>query len=253
MVTTRSNKTSASQSANQPDTDQPKIDQALGGEGSETITKGKKRSVDKEEGGDGKKGVGEDGHTEKKRKVEQDKKDDKVKSDDDQQETDRDVQGNDNKLPSTGDKADITAAEKDISKHADVLEYGRIHFLYKPRVEIMHPSSISEVQRLHIILQPHDEDHPETFEKDGKKEKPPVMSRLIGVGRKVLPDAEKKAEGAPPPPQSTGGQGRGNNLGRSGRQPWVYFERQCLQVGIIMWFSYIITDSGVSFRMSAQT
>jgi hypothetical protein len=231
MVTTRSNKASVSQSANWPDADQPKIDQALGGEGEEKISKGKKRGIDKDEGkdtedkdegGDGKKEVGEDGHAEKKRKVagaRPDDRDDKVKSDDDQEETKRDVQGDDNKEPSNVDKTDITAAEKDISQHADVLEYGRIHFLYKPRVEVMHPSSISEVQRLHIILQPHDEKHPETFEKDGKKEKPPVMSRLIGVGRKVLPDAEKKAEGAPPPPQSTGGQGRGNNLGRSGRQP----------------------------------
>lgn len=83
----------------------------------------------------------------------------------------------------------------------------------------MHPSDISEVQRLHIILQPHDEKNPETFEKDGKGEKEPVLSRLIGVGRKVLPDAEKKNEGTPAAPRSTGGQGRGNNLGRGGRQP----------------------------------
>lgn len=227
MVTTRSNKSSASQSANQPDADQPKIDQALGGKGEEKITKGKKRGAEKaaeekDEGDDRLDEAKEDSHAEKKRKVadvQQDKPDEKVESDNDQKEKTKTAQGDDDNDTSTVDKTDITAAEKDISKHADVLEYGRIHFLYKPRVEVMHPSSISEVQRLHIILQPHDEKHPETFETDGKKEKPPVLSRLIGVGRKVLPDAGKKAEGAPPPPQSTGGQGRGNNLGRSGRQP----------------------------------
>lgn len=235
MVTTRSSKSSASQSANQPDSDQPKIDQALGASGGETKTKGKKRTASKakdEEKEDDQevqavsKEQVEEEHADKKRKVEGDAQD--VGKDDPAPEA-KDESKEDSKPETESkpvehqipDKSEVTAAEKDLTKHADVLEYGRIHFLYKPRVEIMHPSDISEVQRLHIILQPHDEKHPETFEKDGKGEKRPVLSRLIGVGRKVLPDAEKKSEGAPPPPQSTGGRGRGNNLGRGGRQPCV--------------------------------
>lgn len=123
-------------------------------------------------------------------------------------------------------KPQITSAEKDITSHSSVSEYGRIHFLYKPRVETPHPTSITDVQRLHIILQPHDRSHPETFEtgtgtEDQVKEKKPVLNRLIGVGRKVLPDLDKKNEGTPAAPASTGGRGRGNNAGRGGRQPLV--------------------------------
>jgi hypothetical protein len=55
---------------------------------------------------------------------------------------------------------------------AEVLERGDIFFLYRPRVEEEHPSSLADVQRFFIVLRP----------EGGKK------LRLLAVGRKRLPD-----------------------------------------------------------------
>jgi hypothetical protein len=55
---------------------------------------------------------------------------------------------------------------------AEVLERGDIFFLYRPRVEEEHPSSLADVQRFFIVLGP----------EGGKK------LRLLAVGRKRLPD-----------------------------------------------------------------
>ena len=54
----------------------------------------------------------------------------------------------------------------------EVLERGDIFFLYRPRVEEEHPSSLADVQRFFIVLRP----------EGGKK------LRLLAVGRKRLPD-----------------------------------------------------------------
>lgn len=110
------------------------------------------------------------------------------------------------------DTQEAKEAEKELVQHDNVTEYGTIHFLYKPKVstlsstgnvspfpvqysrciadhtsrcsqvETLHPSSVDDVQRLHIILQPHKQDDP-----SGK----PVLSRMLHIGRKVLPAAGK--------------------------------------------------------------
>ncbi|KAJ9107561.1 hypothetical protein QFC21_001020 [Naganishia friedmannii] len=89
-----------------------------------------------------------------------------------------------NETDATGaaDAQEVQHAEKELAKNDNVIEYGRIHFLYKPKVEVEHPTSVDDVQRLHIILQPHKEEDP-----SGK----PVLSRMLHVGRKVLPTAGK--------------------------------------------------------------
>lgn len=113
--------------------------------------------------------------------------------------------------PTTGatDMQEVKEAEKDLVQHDNVTEYGTIHFLYKPKVcprlaasspihtvslsallipvmalqvEVLHPGSVDEIQRLHIILQPHKQEDPA-----GK----PVLSRMLHIGRKVLPAAGK--------------------------------------------------------------
>ncbi|KAJ9123194.1 hypothetical protein QFC22_001387 [Naganishia vaughanmartiniae] len=104
-------------------------------------------------------------------------------------ETESHVENNENKevadkTNATGaaDAQEVQHAEKKLAKNDNVIEYGRIHFLYKPKVEVEHPASVDDVQRLHIILQPHKEEDP-----SGK----PVLSRMLHVGRKVLPSAGK--------------------------------------------------------------
>jgi hypothetical protein len=119
----------------------------------------------------------------------------------------------DEKATGATDTEDVKEAEKDLVEHDNVTEYGTIHFLYKPKVrellcietspiqstswtildpsliivaslqvEVLHPGSVDDVQRLHIILQPHKQDDP-----SGK----PVLSRMLHIGRKVLPAAGK--------------------------------------------------------------
>ena len=38
--------------------------------------------------------------------------------------------------------------------HAGVVEEGRIYFLYRPRVNVDHPTSIDDIQRFFMILAP---------------------------------------------------------------------------------------------------
>ncbi|MCZ4090445.1 hypothetical protein [Sinorhizobium psoraleae] len=66
-------------------------------------------------------------------------------------------------------------AEPGQERETVVLEEGDIFFLYRPRVEEEHPSSIGDVQRFEMVLRPH----------GGEK------VRLLVVGRKRLPEAER--------------------------------------------------------------
>ncbi len=105
-------------------------------------------------------------------------------------------------------------AEERILKRDDILEYGRIFFLYKPKVSFMdrpfvclaisfinfefffldslphwneqvetpHPQSTDDIQRLHIILQPH----------STANSKDPSLSRLLIIGRKTFPTEKSR-------------------------------------------------------------
>jgi hypothetical protein len=59
-----------------------------------------------------------------------------------------------------------------------VLERGNIHFVYRPRVEATSASGLEDIQRLFMILSPHDNER----------------LRLIVLGRKGLPEIEDRHE-----------------------------------------------------------
>lgn len=149
--------------------DQPKIDEILGGtdagKGKGKGGRGKKRSVEIDGEGKGDGDEGEEKGAKREEKDEVKGKESKDESKDDAKVTKNDGEPametkggpageshpnkkrklDDNPTedhptdhshgtghPST--KQQVQEAEKDLVKHEDVLEYGRIHFLYKPRV-----------------------------------------------------------------------------------------------------------------------
>lgn len=61
------------------------------------------------------------------------------------------------------------------TKDSNVLEHGRIFFLYKPKVGVEHVKSVDDTARFHIVLKPH----------SSPSDQPPI---LIIVGRKYLPN-----------------------------------------------------------------
>jgi hypothetical protein len=59
---------------------------------------------------------------------------------------------------------------------SEVLEHGRITFLYRPRVEEQHADELADVQRLLVLLAPKDN----------------AFQRLIAIGRKRIPRSAKR-------------------------------------------------------------
>ena len=79
-------------------------------------------------------------------------------------------------------KVKDTKGEKlSLQKQEEVLEYGRIYFFYKPKVNDTDPKNIDDVAKLHIVLTPQKDT-------DGK----PKHSRLIIMGRKILPESHQQ-------------------------------------------------------------
>jgi hypothetical protein len=63
-------------------------------------------------------------------------------------------------------------------KPSNVIEEGRIYFIYRPKVNQDNPKSVDDVQRFFMILCP-------TSRKDGK-------SRIVAIGKKHLPSVPKR-------------------------------------------------------------
>lgn len=140
--------------------DQPRIDDAVkgGNDGARTVRKRKQSDT-------------------RETKEEKDREDQKSKDAHENKEEDEKEAP-----PAKAAKVDAhtSKVEQELVKEDPVIEYGRIHFLFKPKVEMEHPKSVDDVQRLHIILQPHAKSRPDET----------VKSRLLHIGRKTLPGGD---------------------------------------------------------------
>lgn len=145
--------------------DQPRIDDAVSGgnEGARVVRKKRKESSPSSSGGGGD-GV-KDGKSKEERKGRK-------------ETADEEPPAKAAKLESSDPHT--TQVEHELVKEEPVIEYGRIHFLFKPKVETEHPKSVDDVQRLHIILQPHAKSRPDQT----------VKNRLLHLGRKTLPGGD---------------------------------------------------------------
>lgn len=63
------------------------------------------------------------------------------------------------------------------SQTAGLVEEGRVYFLYRPRVNVDHPTSVDDIQRFFMILAP--------------TSRPKAPFRLLIIGKKRLPVPEK--------------------------------------------------------------
>ncbi len=60
---------------------------------------------------------------------------------------------------------------------AGLVEEGRVYFLYRPRVNVDHPTGVEDIQRFFMILAP--------------TSRPKAPFRLLIIGKKRLPIADK--------------------------------------------------------------
>jgi hypothetical protein len=107
--------------------------------------------------------------------VEQEKKVDEEKG---KEEKNEEVEKKTEKQTDSEQKKQETNTEKNEEKKeidAEILERGSIYFFYRVKLNTDKPHSLNDVQRLFMVLSPHESDK---------------LKRLIVIGRKMLPDID---------------------------------------------------------------